>query len=86
MPGVVMKNLPRKSGPSTPTLYGGVAQADRDAGTRHHGLNSWERDGYRVCCGNRQLKLEREISAKAVAWPMATRARLLGVSASGFYT
>lgn len=67
-PGVAPKNCPRSS-PSTPTIYGWVAQADRDAGTRHDGLTSTEHEELsRLRRENRQLKLEREILAKAAAW------------------
>jgi transposase-like protein len=31
-------------GPSTPTIYGWVAEANSDAGTQHEGLTSAERD------------------------------------------
>ncbi|RQS26577.1 IS3 family transposase, partial [Burkholderia sp. Bp8990] len=44
-------------------------QADRDAGIRHDGLTSAEREELsRLRRENRQLKLEREILAKASAW------------------
>jgi len=46
-----------------------VAQADRDAGTRHDGLTTAEREELRLLRReNRQLKLEREILSKAAAW------------------
>ena len=46
-----------------------VAQADRDEGLRTDGLTTLERDELqRLRRENRQLKLEREILAKAAAW------------------
>ncbi|TGN95679.1 transposase [Burkholderia sp. USMB20] len=63
------EELSKEFGPSTPTIYGWVAQADRDAGTRHDGLTSTEHEELsRLRRENRQLKLEREILAKAAAW------------------
>ena len=46
-----------------------IAQAERDAGQRTDGLTTAERDELtRLKRENRQLKLEREILAKATAW------------------
>jgi len=45
-----------------------VAQVDRDAGCRNDGLTRAERDElHRLRRENRQLKIEREILAKAAA-------------------
>jgi transposase len=55
--------------PSEQTIRNWVAQADRDQGKRADGLTSAEREEYtRLRRENRQLKLEREILAKAAAW------------------
>ena len=46
-----------------------MAQADRDEGKRKDGLTSAEREELRrLRKANRQLRLEREILAKAAAW------------------
>jgi transposase len=46
-----------------------VKQADRDGGRRDDGLTSVEREELRrLRRENRQLKIEREILAKAAAW------------------
>jgi transposase len=46
-----------------------VRQADRDEGRREDGLTTKEREELRrLRRENRQLKLEREILAKASAW------------------
>ncbi|AEI81717.1 hypothetical protein CNE_BB1p02930 (plasmid) [Cupriavidus necator N-1] len=46
-----------------------VAQAERDAGLRQDGLTTAERQELtRLRRENRQLKMEREILAKAAAW------------------
>jgi transposase len=51
------------------TIRNWVAQADADAGKREDGLSSPEREELkRLRRENRQLKLEREILAKATAW------------------
>jgi|SRR5713101_9683439 len=55
--------------PTAQTIYNWVAQAERDAGKRHDGLTSVEREELnRLKRENRQLKMEREILAKAAAW------------------
>ena len=54
---------------SAQTIRNWVAQAERDAGKRDDGLTSVEHDELRkLRRENRQLKLEREILAKATAW------------------
>lgn len=55
--------------PTEPTIRDWLAQADRDEGLRTDGLTTLERDELvRLRRENRQLKLEREILAKATAW------------------
>ena len=55
--------------PRAQTIRHGVSQADRDSGKRQDGLTSAERDELsRLRRENRQLKLERELLAKAAAW------------------
>jgi len=67
--GRTPEELAQEFEPTAQTIYNWVAQADRDAGRRHDGLTSAEREELtrlrREC---RQLKLEREILAKATAW------------------
>ena len=51
------------------TIRNWIAQSDRDQGRRHDGLTSAEREELaRLRRENRQLRLEREILAKAAAW------------------
>ena len=45
-----------------------VKQADRDAGRGDGGLTTGARGARRLRRENRQLKMEREILAKAAAW------------------
>ncbi len=55
--------------PSEQTIRNWIAQADRDEGKRADGLSTVEREELtRLRRENRQLKLEREILAKAAAW------------------
>lgn len=55
--------------PSEQTIRNWITQADRDAGKRIDGVTGAERDDLtRLRRENRQLKLEREILAKAAAW------------------
>src|SRR5512143_1712636 len=55
--------------PRAQTIRNWVSQADRDTGHRHDRLTSTERaELTRLRRENRQLKLEREILAKAAAW------------------
>ena len=54
---------------SAQTIRNWVAQAGRDDGQRDDGLTSLEREELKkLRRENRQLKLEREILAKATAW------------------
>jgi len=55
--------------PTEPTIRGWIAQADRDEGLRHDGLTAAEKEELvRLRPENRQLKIEREILAKAAVW------------------
>jgi transposase len=61
--------LSREFEPSAQTIRNWVHQAERDAGRRTDGLTTPEREELtRLKRENRQLKLEREILAKATAW------------------
>ena len=61
--------LAKEFEPSEQTIRNWVAQADRDEGRRRDGLTSAERKELRrLRRENRQLKVEREILAKAAAW------------------
>jgi transposase len=63
------EELAREFEPSAQAIRNWVAQVDRDAGRRGDGLTSAERDELRrLKRENRQLRLEREILAKAAAW------------------
>ncbi len=55
--------------PSEQTISNCIAQADRDDGKPTDGLTTVEREELARLRGeNRELKLEREILAKAAAW------------------
>lgn len=55
--------------PTEQTIRDWLAQADRDDGLRTDGLTTLEREELvRLRRENRQLKIEREILAKAAAW------------------
>ena len=63
------EELSREFEPSAQTIRNWVHQAERDAGQRTDGLTTPEREELtRLKRENRQLKLEREILAKATAW------------------
>ncbi len=63
------EELAREFEPSAQTIRNWVAQADRDGGRRSDGATSVEREELRrLRRQNRQLKLERDILAKAAAW------------------
>lgn len=55
--------------PTAPTIRDWIVQADRYDGLRQDGLATAEEDELvRLRRENRQLKIEREILAKAAAW------------------
>lgn len=55
--------------PTSQTIRNWVSQDERDSGKRRDGLTSAERQELtRLKRENRQLRLEREILAKAAAW------------------
>ena len=61
--------LEKEFEPTAKSIRQWVAQADRDAGRRSDGLTTEEREEIRrLRRENKQLKLEREILAKATAW------------------
>lgn len=61
--------LAREFEPTEQSIRDWIAQADRDDGLRHDGLTTAEREELaRLRRENRQLKIEREILAKAAAW------------------
>jgi transposase len=63
------EELAREFGPTVQTIQNWLKQADRDEGRRHDGLTTAERQELaRLRRENRQLRLEREILAKAAAW------------------
>lgn len=67
--GRSMAELAREFEPTYETIRQWVRQADRDEGRNGTGLTSDERETLRrLRRENRQLKLEREILAKAAAW------------------
>ena len=63
------ENLAQEFEPSAQAIRNWVGQADRDEGRREDGLRSVERDELRRLRRElKQVKLEREILAKAAAW------------------
>src|SRR5512143_246458 len=67
--GRTPEELEKQFEPRAQTIRNWISQADRDAGNRQEGLTSAEREELtRLRRENRQLKLEREIWAKAAAW------------------
>ena len=67
--GRTPEELSREFEPTAQSISNWVAQADRDEGKRQDGLTSAERQELRrLRKANRQLRLEREILAKAAAW------------------
>ena len=61
--------LSKEFGPTAETINSWLRQADRDEGRREDGLTTQEREELRrLRRENRQLRLEREILAKAAAW------------------
>jgi len=67
--GRTPEELAQEFEPSAQTIRNWMAQAERDSGQRADGLTTAEREELtRLKRENRQLKLEREILAKATAW------------------
>jgi transposase len=67
--GRTPEELSREFEPTPQAIRSWVRQADRDEGLRSDGLTTVERDELRkLRRENRQLKIEREILAKAAAW------------------
>lgn len=67
--GRTPEELSKEFEPTVQTIRKWVEQAERDAGKRHDGLTSAERQELtRLKRENRQLKLERDILSKAAAW------------------
>jgi transposase len=63
------EELAREFEPTAQTIKNWLKQADLDAGRRHDGLTTAERQELaRLRRENKQLRLEREILAKAAAW------------------
>ncbi len=63
------EELAREFEPSSVTIRNWVKRADLDEGRRHDGLTTAERQEIaRLRRENKQLRLEREILAKAAAW------------------
>ncbi len=63
------ESLAKEFEPSAQTIRNWVVQADRDTGHRSDGLTTPEREEItRLRRELRQVKLEREILAKATAW------------------
>ena len=67
--GRTPQELAREFEPSAQTILNWVAQADRDAGVRHDGLTTAERQELaRLRRKVRQLEMERDILSHAAAW------------------
>jgi len=63
------EELEKEFEPTAQTIYNWVAQAGRDAGVRHDGLTTAERQELtKLRRENRQLKMERDILSHAAAW------------------
>ena len=63
------EQLAKEFEPTANTIRNWVAQADRDEGRREDGLTTEEREELRRLRRElRQVKVEREILAKATAW------------------
>ena len=63
------EELAREFEPTGQSIRNWLSQADRDEGRSHDGLRTDEREELRrLRRENRQLRLEREILAKAAAW------------------
>jgi transposase len=67
--GRTAEELAREFEPSAQTIRNWIEQSERDTGRRADGVSSPEREELaRLRRENKQLKLEREILAKAAAW------------------
>jgi transposase len=67
--GRTPEELAHEFEPTAQTIINWVAQAERDAGVRHDGLTTAERQELtRLRRENRQLKMERDILSHAAAW------------------
>jgi transposase len=67
--GRTPEELEEEFEPTAQTIYNWVAQAGRDAGVRHDGLTTAERQELtRLRRENWQLKMERDILSHAAAW------------------
>jgi transposase len=67
--GRTPEELAREFEPSAQAIHNWVRQADRDDGRRDDGLTSAEREEIRRLRREvKQLRLEREILAKAAVW------------------
>ena len=74
------RKLAQEFEPCYETIRGWVKQADRDEGRSASGLTSEEREELRrLRRENKQLRLEREILAKAAAWFARKTARYRGL-------
>ena len=74
------RELAQEFEPCYETIRGWVKQADRDEGRSACGLTSEEREELRrLRRENKQLRLEREILAKAAAWFARKIARYRGL-------
>jgi transposase len=61
--------LAREFEPSEQTIRNWIAQADREGGGRSEGVTTQEKEELqRLRRENKQLRVEREILAKAAAW------------------
>lgn len=67
--GRTPEELAQEFEPTAQTIRNWVIQSDRDAGVRHDGLTSAEREEMReLRRENKRLREEREILKKAAAW------------------
>jgi len=67
--GRTPEDLAREFEPTAQAIRNWVAQSDRDGGRRDDGLSNAEREELRrLRHENKQLRIEREILAKAAAW------------------
>jgi transposase len=67
--GRTPEELEKEFEPTAQTIYNWVAQAGRDAGTRHDGLTTAERQELtKLRREVRQLRMERDILSHAAAW------------------